>query len=123
ARALATSRLVACADVAFDRAQALAHEHPPAQPLRSWQELIARPDIDLVIVSTTHDALPEIAGAAVLAGKHVLVEKPAARSPRELDPVIQAAAQIGSRVRVGFNHRYHPAMLKAKSLADQGAIG
>jgi predicted dehydrogenase len=123
ARALATNRLVACADVDFDRARALAEEHPGAEPVRAWKDLIVRDDVHIVVVATTHDALPEIALAAVLAGKHVLLEKPAARRPAELDPVIQAAAKTGARVHVGFNHRYHPAILRAKALADGGSIG
>ena len=43
------------------------------------------PDVDLVIVATTNDALAEVACAALEAGKHVLVEKPAARTVSELD--------------------------------------
>ena len=61
---------------------------------------------------------------AVRAGKHVLIEKPGARRNAELDPVIVAAARAaGGRVRVGFNHRYHPALLKAKELHNAGVLG
>jgi predicted dehydrogenase len=41
----------------------------------------------------------------------------------DLEPVIEAVVKTGALVRVGFNHRYHPAMSKAKELADAGAIG
>ena len=57
------------------------------------------------------------------AGKHVLVEKPAARSVAEIDPVIEAARRHRRLVRVGFNHRYHPALRKARELVDAGALG
>ena len=53
---------------------------------------------------------------ALAAGKHVLVEKPAARSVEEVDRLIAAAARAGTQVRVGFNHRYHPALLEAQRL-------
>jgi predicted dehydrogenase len=74
-------------------------------------------------VSTTNNVLAEITLAAVQAGKHVLVEKPAARNTRELEPVIQAARRAGVQVRVGFNHRYHPALRQARELLKAGALG
>jgi predicted dehydrogenase len=61
--------------------------------------------------------------AAVNAGKHVLVEKPAARSPAEVEPVMAAAKARGVKVHVGFNHRYHRAIRKAKEIIDSGALG
>ena len=88
-----------------------------------WRAMVERRDVDIVIVSATHDALAEITLAAIAAGKHVLVEKPAARCSAELDPVIEAAERAPVLVRVGFNHRYHPALRKAKELSDVGALG
>jgi predicted dehydrogenase len=76
-----------------------------------------------VIVATTNDALVETSLAAVQAGKHVLVEKPAARNVAELDVLIAAARDHNVQVRVGFNHRYHPALLKARALVDAGELG
>ena len=67
--------------------------------------------------------LAEKLAAAAGAGKHVLVEKPGARRAAELDPVLEAAARTGVRVRVGFNHRYHPAMQKAREILDSGVAG
>jgi predicted dehydrogenase len=123
ARALDGCTLVACADADPRRAEALAAEYPGARPIEAWATLVDHPDIDLVIVSTTHEALPEIAAAAARHGKHVLVEKPAARRSAELEPVSEAALKSGVRVRVGFNHRFHPALRKAKDLVDGGVIG
>jgi predicted dehydrogenase len=123
ARALGPARLVACADVALDRAQALARGAAGAVATDDWRSAVARPDVDIAIVATTNNALAEVTLAAVQAGKHVLVEKPAARSARELEPVIAAATQAGRHVRVGFNHRYHPALQKARELFEAGALG
>jgi len=124
ARALVGARLVACADAAVERAEALARA-TPGQPevLPQWRAVVERPDIDLVIVATPHHLLAEITLAAVSAGKHVLVEKPAARRARELDPVLEAVKRAPVLVRVGFNHRYHPALRRAKELSSEGAIG
>lgn len=51
------------------------------------------------------------------------MEKPGARRAAELDPVLEAAERTGVRVRVGFNHRYHPAMQKAREILDSGVAG
>jgi predicted dehydrogenase len=88
-----------------------------------WREIVGRPDVDAIIVAATNDVLAEVTKAALQEGKHVLVEKPAARGVAELDAVIAAAGKTGVRVRVGFNHRYHPALRKAKELHESGVLG
>jgi predicted dehydrogenase len=123
AGALAGAELVVCADVVRERADALARATPGARSVATWREAVERPDVELVVVATPHNMLAEIALAAVSAGKHVLVEKPAARRAAELDPVIDAARRAGVLVRVGFNHRYHPGARKARALVDAGAVG
>jgi predicted dehydrogenase len=80
-------------------------------------------DLDLVIVATRHDALSAIATAAVKAGKHVLVEKPAGRNLAEVKSLAAAAGQHGRIVKVGFNHRFHPALIKAHQMVENGDIG
>jgi predicted dehydrogenase len=116
-------RLVACCDAVLERAQALARTAPGADAETNWQNTVARPDVDLVVVATSHDRLAEIAGGAAAAGKHVLIEKPGARRAAELDPVITAARKTGALVRVGFNHRYHRALQKAREIFETGALG
>ncbi|MBI5565824.1 MAG: Gfo/Idh/MocA family oxidoreductase [Chloroflexi bacterium] len=123
AKALSPARLVVCADVALERAQKLAQTVPGAIATRDWAEAVAHPEVEIVIIATSNNSLAEIALAAVQAGKHVLVEKPAARNAAELKPVIAAAEQSGVQVRVGFNHRYHPALLKARELFEVGVLG
>jgi len=123
AQALAGARLVACADPDDGRARAVAGRAAGCRPSSRWQDVIGAPDVDLVVVATPHHVLPEIALAAIEAGKHVLVEKPAARSAAELEPVIAAAERRRALVRVGFNHRYHRAFRKARELVDGGVAG
>lgn len=122
-KALGPHSLVAAADVCVDRAAQLAALHPGCVVEKRWQDLVSRQDIDVVVVATTNDALVPVSIAAVQAGKHVLVEKPAARNPVELATLIQAANGTGAVVRVGFNHRYHPAIQRAKLLYAAGEIG
>ena len=123
AKARGSARLVVCADVALDRAQALARTAPGALATDDWRTALDCADVDIFIVSATNNLLAEMTRAAVEAGKHVLVEKPAARCARELEPVIAAARRTGRLVRVGFNHRYHPALRKARELYEAGALG
>ena len=118
----AGGKLVACADLDAERAKNLAYG-TGAQVYLDWRELVASRSVDVVIIATLHDSLAEITLAAAQAGKHVLVEKPAARSAAELTPVIAAMKQHGIKVHVGFNHRYHRSLLKAKEIVDSGALG
>jgi predicted dehydrogenase len=106
-----------------DRAEALARTVAGAEATEDWRAAIDRPDVDLVIVATTNNVLAEIARAAIQAGKHVLVEKPAGRSVAAVDTVIEAAHRGRGLARVGFNHRYHPACRQARALVEAGAIG
>ena len=120
---IVNARLVACADTVPERAREVAGTAPGAVVVSRWQDAICRTDVDIVIVATTNDALAEVSLAAVESDKHVLVEKPAARTTAEIERVIEAAQRRNRRVRVGFNHRYHPALLEARALVDSGALG
>ncbi|MCA1585070.1 MAG: Gfo/Idh/MocA family oxidoreductase [Acidobacteria bacterium] len=123
AAALGEARLVACADTLPERAVELAHSFSGATAVPSAADAACHPDADIVIVATTNDALTPVAIAAVNAGKHVLVEKPAARDVAELDRLIDAARRSRRLVRVGFNHRYHPALIEARAIVDSGVLG
>ena len=123
AKALAGARLTVCTDIDPRRAEALAASSSGAVATSDWRAAVDRPDVDIVIVATMNDSLAAISRAAASAGKHVLVEKPAGRTVAEIDAVIAAAAATGRHVRVGFNHRYHPALQKARELMDAGALG
>jgi predicted dehydrogenase len=123
ARALGPHRLVACADVALRQAESLAAEHPGCVATADVRQAVERPDVDAVIVATTNNALTPAALAAVEAGRHVLVEKPAARNAAELRPLLAAAERQRVVVKVGFNHRFHPAFQQARRLFDAGEIG
>jgi predicted dehydrogenase len=122
AAAARNHRVVVACDVSLEAARALAHASPGCLATTSVED-VWRADLDTVIVATPHDALAPLALAAIRAGKHVLVEKPAARTRAELAPVLAAAAARAVKVHVGYNHRFHPAALRARALVDAGAIG
>lgn len=123
ARSLGRHELVIAVDTSIERAKELSLLKPGAAISTDYHDALKNDEIDLVIISTTNEFLAEITLDAVQSGKHVLVEKPAGRNPEELSPIIKIARENGVFVKVGFNHRYHPAFLKAKQLVDSNEIG
>lgn len=86
-------------------------------------DAVLNDSIDLMIISTTNDGLAQLTLDSVIHGKHVLVEKPAGRNADELVPIIKEAEKHDVFVKVGFNHRFHPALMKAKEWVKSGALG
>ena len=123
AASLGAARLVACADLSRERAEALARTVAGAEACDDWRGAVEHRGVAIVIVATTNESLAPVAAHALGAGKHVLVEKPAARGVAEIDGVIAAATASRRLCRVGFNHRYHPALQKAREIFDSGALG
>ncbi len=111
AAALGVDRLERCFDVDASRAEGLARASG-ARPAGSLAELLSDA-LDVVIVATTHDALAGASVQALEAGAHVLVEKPGGLTSAEIDGVARAAERANRLVKVGFNHRFHPAIARA----------
>jgi predicted dehydrogenase len=109
------------ADVDIAHAQTLARDFGAAA-VSDWREVVAA-DVDLVIIATPHDSLAPVARAALEAGKHVLIEKPGGRSADEVGAIAALAQKNGLVAKVGFNHRFHPALARAKDLVASGDFG
>jgi predicted dehydrogenase len=121
--ALPQGTFAAAADLDLARAEQLVAVAKIGYATNDAARLFADPEIDAVIICTLNAALAPLALAAIRAGKHVLVEKPGAIRVTEVDELLAAARETGVRVRVGFNHRYHPALLKARELFASGVLG
>src|SRR5208283_1740504 len=119
----AGSKLVVACDTNRARAEELAKSVGMGCAVADFKSAVADPKVDAVIVATVNAALAKVSAAAIRAGKSVLVEKPAAVSVREIDELIALADQHGVCVRVGFNHRHHPAFLKAREIIESGVMG
>ncbi len=113
---------VAC-DLDLARAESLVKTAGSGRATVNVEDAVSDPVVDAVIVATLNGALAEIAAHAIRAGKHVIIEKPAGISVAEIDTLLAAAQTSGSLVRVGYNHRFHPALQKARELVDAGAVG
>lgn len=113
---------VAC-DLNLERARKLAAQSPGCQATDSVEQALRSPNVDVVMVATMNNALGPITAQALRAGKHVLVEKPGAIAVREVEELQALSAKHGGLVRIGYNHRYHPACLKARELIQRGELG
>lgn len=125
ARALADTPdciLSAVFDPAQDRAQELAALHNAAVA-DDFDELIARDNLDALIVSSPPQFHEEQVIAALEAGKHVLCEKPLSNSVESCRRMVKAARTTGNTLTTGFNHRYFPAIQYVKKTLDSGLIG
>jgi predicted dehydrogenase len=108
AAALDGDELVACCDVDADAACALAGEHGAAAV--ADVDAVLAVGSDVVVVAVPHDRLAGLAVRVLEGGGHVLVEKPAGIGTADVDRIAAAARAAGKRVKVGFNHRFHPAL-------------
>jgi predicted dehydrogenase len=86
-----------------------------------WRAVL--PGVDALVIATPNGLLEQIAVAALEAGKHVLVEKPMGRNLAEAERMRAAALRAGRVLKVGFNHRYHPAIAEARRRFEAGEIG
>lgn len=79
--------------------------------------------INLVIIATTHNDLTDLTVRALMAGKHVLVEKPGGINSKEILKIKRYSLKCKKFVKIGFNHRYHPSITKAQIICNKGTIG
>ncbi|MFE6488213.1 Gfo/Idh/MocA family protein, partial [Streptomyces sp. NPDC057757] len=88
-----------------------------------WDQLLAQPGLDAVIVATPPDSHLAATVAALTAGKHVLCEKPLARGSEEAALMEAAARDHGRVLHCGFNHRFHPAVRALARIVADAAYG
>lgn len=90
---------------------------------RDWRELVASKDIDVVDIVTPNDSHADIAIAAAQAGKHVICEKPLARTGAEARRMFEAVRAAKVAHMVAFNYRHTPAVALAHQLITSGRVG
>jgi len=88
-----------------------------------WREVIKNPDIDIVDINTPNDSHAQIAIAAAKAGKHVLCEKPLGLTVKQCEQMLDAVNKAKVVHMVCHNYRRIPAIVLAKKMIDQGALG
>jgi predicted dehydrogenase len=88
-----------------------------------WRSVVEDPDIHVVDIATPNHLHAEIAIAAAKAGKHIISEKPLARTSSEAKAMYDAVTEAGVVNMVAFNYRRTPAISLAKKFIAEGAIG
>jgi len=116
------ARLVAVASTCEATGRTLAEAHGA-----SWHaefgELLARPDVDVVILCTPSGLHPDQAVAAARAGKHVITEKPMAITFEDADRMIRACREAGVGLSVIFQYRFNRDALRLKRAVEAGVFG
>ena len=101
----------------------LAKKYGIALSTTDYQEVLNDPEINLVIITTRHQQHARMTREALLAGKHVFVEKPLAIYEDELEQLVEVHQQTDKTVLVGFNRRFSPHAQKMKALLGGSASG
>ncbi len=118
------SRLVAAADVVPAALERFRNRHgAECFVTADYRELVTRDDLDGVFVCSPDHLHESHAIAALEAGKAVYLEKPIAITIEGADRILETAMRTGSRLYLGHNMRYFPAILEMKRLIDAGRIG
>lgn len=114
--------LVAVADADLHKAEALSLRFKIPHVCDA-EALIARDDLDAVVVCTPNHLHEEMAIAALEAGKHVFVERPLATTSAGAARVIEAAERAGTVLAVGMPHRFRPGVIALRDFVAGGELG
>ncbi|MBI4557041.1 MAG: Gfo/Idh/MocA family oxidoreductase [Candidatus Hydrogenedentes bacterium] len=107
----------------FPEELAVAEKYGWQETSLDWEEVVARPDIDIVDVCTPNFLHPPIAIAAAKAGKHVMCEKPLANTVKEAQAMLAAAKKAGVKHMCAFSYRFSPAVSTIKQMMLRGDLG
>ncbi len=110
-------------DVNPDAAQRLVRKHPEVAACASLDDLLARDEVDAVVVAVPNQHHAEVAIAAMRAGKDVLLEKPMALNVAECDAIISAMRKTGRILQMGFVLRQTAVARTVKQFVEEGQLG
>ncbi|KIJ47889.1 hypothetical protein M422DRAFT_28689 [Sphaerobolus stellatus SS14] len=88
-----------------------------------YQQLIDDPDIDVIYIPLPNGLHFEWSSKALLAGKHVLLEKPSTDSAEETQRLFEIAKAKGLVIMEAFHYRFHPSYLRLKEIVNSGEFG
>ncbi|MAS35800.1 MAG: oxidoreductase [Anaerolineaceae bacterium] len=116
------AELTAVVDVIEERAYRFADDYG-AEPHLDYQEMLRRPDIDVVSICTPSGMHAQMAIDAARAGKHIIVEKPMALSLADADAMIAEAKANHVKLCVAFQNRYNPPIQDLRAAVQAGKLG
>ncbi|MCZ8516417.1 Gfo/Idh/MocA family oxidoreductase [Paenibacillus filicis] len=117
--------IVAFCDIITERAQEAAEKYgtPEAKVYEDYRELLKDKAIDVVHVCTPNDTHAEISIAALEAGKHVMCEKPMAKTAADARRMVEAAKRTGKKLTIGYNNRFRADSRFMKQICQDGELG
>ena len=118
-----TAKVLGITDVFKDGLQELADKYGIEKVYADYKEMLADKDIDAVLVCSSTDTHADISIEAAKAGKHVFCEKPVDLTPEKVQAVIDAVAEAGVKLQVGFNRRFDHNFAHVRSLINEGKVG
>jgi predicted dehydrogenase len=125
ARVLSQSKkceFVAVCDISQENVERISLQYPSLKGYTSFDDLLAS-DVDAVAIATPISTHYELAKRALLAGKHVFVEKPLAHRAELARELVRLAAEREKTLFTGHTFIYSPAVVKVKELIDSGHLG
>lgn len=118
-----TAKVLGITDVFKDGLQELADKYGIEKVYADYKEMLADKDIDAVLVCSSTDTHADISIEAAKAGKHIFCEKPVDLTPEKVQAVIDAVAEAGVKLQVGFNRRFDHNFAHVRSLINEGKVG
>ncbi|MBU7318565.1 Gfo/Idh/MocA family protein [Paenibacillus oleatilyticus] len=117
--------LVAFCDIISDRAEEAKAKYGSAEAkvYEDYKTLLQDASIDVVHVCTPNDSHAEITIAALEAGKHVMCEKPMAKTAADARRMVEAAKRTGKKLTIGYNNRFRADSLYLKRICEEGELG
>ncbi len=118
-------RMVAFCDIVKEKAEKAAKQFgtPDAKVYTDYKELLKDESIEVVHVLTPNKAHADISVDALHAGKHVMCEKPMAKTAADAKRMLDAAKETGKKLTIGYQHRQKPQSQWAKKYIGTGALG
>ena len=118
-----TAKVLGITDVFKDGLQELADKYGIEKVYNDYKEMLADEEIDAVLVCSSTDTHADISIEAAKAGKHVFCEKPVDLTPAKVQAVIDAVAEAGVKLQVGFNRRFDHNFAYVRNLINEGKVG
>ncbi len=124
-KAIDRADMVAFCDLIEERAVKAAKEYgtPDAKVYTDYRELLKDESIEVVHVCTPNRMHAEISIAALNAGKHVMCEKPMAKTAADARAMVEAAKRSGKKLTIGYQHRSKAEAIYLKNVIDRGDLG
>ena len=118
-------QMVAFCDLIEERAQKAAAKYgtPDAKVYTDYKELLKDPEIEVVHVLTPNREHAQISIDALHADKHVMCEKPMAKTAADARRMVEAAKETGKKLTIGYQHRQKVPSIYAKQYIESGALG